>query len=279
MTGGVSAHRRLIVSADDLGLHEAINHGVVEAHLEGIVTSASMVACGPAFDHACRQVRPLPSLDLGIHLTLVEEEPLLGSQILRTLAPTGSFPATYRELFLRVLAGSIELREVELELDAQIQRVLDSGLVVTHLDSHQHTHFFPPIRRVLLTLAERYRIPAVRASDRVVPARTKFSFLLAPLAKSARRAARSCGLRSPDCLWLPSPSGAISVAALVSGIERLPPGVTELVAHPGTDQAGLTQAYPAWSFDWRQDLEALKSKDAREALARHEVVLATYRDL
>ena len=69
--------RKLIVSADDLGLHEAINRGVLEAHEDGIVTCASIVPCGRAFEHACRLVEKRRKLGLGIHLTLVGERPLV----------------------------------------------------------------------------------------------------------------------------------------------------------------------------------------------------------
>ena len=183
--------RRLIVSADDLGLHEAINTGVVAAHEEGIVTAASMVACGRAFEDACRLVRNRPQLDLGIHLTLIEEKPLLSPSELKTLAPRGRLPATYRHLFLGLMRRRIDLNEVEKELGAQIQKVLDAGLAVSHLDSHQHAHFFPPLRPVLFRLAERHQIRGLRAGARVRPRGTKFSLLLGPLARSLQAVARA----------------------------------------------------------------------------------------
>ena len=116
--------RKLIVSGDDLGIHEAINRGVLEAHEEGIVTSASIVPCGRAFDHACKLVEKRKKLGIGIHLTLVEERPLLGPDVLKTLAPKGRLPKNYRQLFFGLVKGRIHTEEIELELDAQIQRVL-----------------------------------------------------------------------------------------------------------------------------------------------------------
>lgn len=271
--------RRLIVSGDDLGLHEAINRGVIEGHERGIVTSASLVSCGRAFDHACDLARRHSSLDLGVHLTLVEETPLLGPEVLKTLAPAGRFPASYRQLFVELLAGRIEIREVRLELEAQIQRVKAAGLGVSHLDSHQHTHFFPQLRPILFKLAEHYQIPAIRAGARVVPSRTKFSLFLGPLAKTAHRAARARSIASPDTLWLPSPSGRLTGLQLVNGIPKLPEGVTELVVHPGADQRALDAAYPRWGFKWRQELAAVKATDVRDALARHNVQLTRYSEL
>ena len=271
--------RKLIVSGDDLGLHEAINSGVLEAHEEGIVTSASIVASGRAFDHACRLVEKRRKLDIGIHLTLVEERPLLGPDVLKTLAPKRVFPKGYRQLFLGLVKGRIDLREIELELDAQVQKVLKAGLVVSHLDSHQHTHFFPQLRPILFKLAQHYEIRSVRAGGRVVPSRTKFSLFLAPLAKKLQRAARARRLATPDSLWLPSPSGRITGLQLVKGIHKLPEGVTELVVHPGVDQAALTSAYPAWGFRWEQELAAVKATDVRDTLTRHNVQLTRYSEL
>lgn len=271
--------RRLIVSGDDLGLHEAINRGVLEAHEEGIVTSASIGACGRAFDHACRLVERRRRLDLGIHLTLVEEKPLLGPEVLKTLAPKRVFPKSYRHLFLRLMNGGVDLREIEMEWDAQIQKVLQAGLRISHIDSHQHTHFFPQLRPILFKLAEHYEIKRIRAGARVVPSRTKFSVFLAPLAKTVHRAARSRGIATPDALWLPSPSGRITGLQLVNGIPNLPEGVTEVVVHPGADQGALERAYPDWGFKWQQELAAVKATDVRDALARHRVELTRYSEL
>jgi predicted glycoside hydrolase/deacetylase ChbG (UPF0249 family) len=272
-------NRRLIVSGDDLGLHEAINRGVVDAHENGIVTSASIVACGRAFSHACELASSRPTLDLGIHLTLVEEKPLLGPGVLKTLAPFGVLPANYLELFLGLLAGRIDIREVESELEAQIERVLASGLHVSHLDSHQHTHFFPLLRPVFLRLAKRHGMPALRAGGRVLPSLTKFGLLLSPLAKRMKRDASGLQIKTPDALWLPARSGRVSAAQLIAGIDALPEGVTELVMHPGADQPALEREYPAWGFDWPLELEATLAADVRQALVRNNVQLTRYSEL
>lgn len=271
--------RSLIVSGDDLGVHEAINRGVLEAHEQGIVTSASIVACGRAFDHACALVLKRKKLDVGIHLTLVEERPLLGTQSLKTLAPQGVFPKTYQHLFVELMKGRIDLEEIEMEWDAQIQRVLRAGLDITHFDSHQHTHFFPQLRSILYRLAEHYKVAGLRAGARVVPSRTKFSLFLAPLAKRVQRSARARGMKTPDSLWLPSPSGRLTGLQLVKGIPNLPEGVTELVVHPGAGQKELEHAYPSWGFKWHQELAALQATGVRETLARHNVQLTRYSEL
>ncbi len=271
--------RKLIVTADDLGAHEAINRGILEAHEEGIVTSASIVPCGRAFDHACRLVEKRRKLDVGIHLTLVEERPLLGPDEIKTLAPKRALPKTYRQLFMGIVKGRINLSDIEKELDAQIQKVLQAGLTVSYVDSHQHTHLFPPLRAMFFRLAAHYDFKYVRASSRIVPGRTKFSLLLAPLARGMQRAARKRGIRTADTLWLPSPSGHLTGRQLAEGIPKLPEGVTELVVHPGADQKALEREYPDWGFKWQQELAALKATDVRDTLFRQNVQLTRYSEL
>ena len=271
--------RQLIVTADDLGLHAAINRGILEAYEDGIVTSASIVACGKAFKEACEMVSRRRKLDIGVHLCLVEEAPVSRAGRLPTLAPEGHFPKTYREPFFSLVKGKIRLREIEIELDAQIQTVLEAGIEVSHLDSHQHTHFFPQIQHIVFKLAEKHRIRGVRGGARVVPGRTKFSLLLAPLAKSVRNVARKSGMVTPDSLWLSSPSGRLTGLQLVKGIPRLPLGVTELVVHPGSNQRALDRAYPKWQFRWKQELAAVLASDVRDALDRNQVTLTRYSEL
>jgi predicted glycoside hydrolase/deacetylase ChbG (UPF0249 family) len=86
----------LIVNADDFGISEAVNRGVVEAHERGIVTSASLMAAGPAFDHAVELARRCPRLAVGVHLTLTEQQPLTETPSL--LTAEGALPAHTAQL-------------------------------------------------------------------------------------------------------------------------------------------------------------------------------------
>lgn len=258
--------KRLIVSGDDFGLDPAINAGVVAAHRQGLVTSASVVVCGDAFDDAVRLARETPSLDLGVHLTLVEEKPVLPAADLPTLAPGGRFPKKWPALFARLIARRIRLDEVERELGAQIARARDAGLAITHVDSHQHAHFFPGVAEIVVRVAVTHGVGAIRAGERVVPGGTRFSLLLGPLGRRLRRLARERGMKSPDTLLLPAPSGRVSASQLAELVRALPAGVTELAIHPGTDQQALDARYPGWSFAWEQELDAARSPEVRRAL-------------
>lgn len=269
--------RRLIVSGDDFGLHVAMNEGVIAAHRKGIVTSASVVPCGEAFEDACRLARANPSLDIGVHLTLVEERPLCSD--LPTLAPRGSFPSSYAALFTRFALGRIRRGEIESELEAQLRRALDAGLVVTHLDSHQHTHFFPGIAEIVIALARRHKIHAIRGAARVIPSRTKFSLLLAPFARRAQRLAAEKGIATTDTLLLPSPSGRVRTPDLLNALDTLTPGTTELVVHPGSSQQALAARYAKWNFRWEEELEAACAAAVRERATNRSVRFSRFSDL
>src|SRR5207244_2670612 len=143
--GGVSP--RLIVTADDVGLDRGMTAGAIRAHREGVVTACSVVANGREFDDAVSRLRDVPSLQVGVHLALVEERALISG------AP---MPRDYIRFLLR------RRGDVEPELRAQIERVLATGLKITHLNGHQHLHMLPRVRRVVERLARQYGIGYVR---------------------------------------------------------------------------------------------------------------------
>ena len=114
--------KQLIVNADDLGLTPAVNRGVVRAFRDGIVTSASLLVVGNAFEDAVALARQNPGLDVGLHLTLVEERAVLGCEVLPTMVDeTGRFPRSSGEFLRRALLGRIRWDEVEREIAAQWQ--------------------------------------------------------------------------------------------------------------------------------------------------------------
>ncbi len=121
--------KQLIVNADDLGLTPGVNRGIVRAFQEGIVTSASLLVTGSAFEEAVTLARQNPELDVGLHLTLVEERAVLGREVLPTLVDeTGRFPRTGGEFLRRAVLGRISWDEVEREIAAQIARFQKTGL-------------------------------------------------------------------------------------------------------------------------------------------------------
>jgi hopanoid biosynthesis associated protein HpnK len=270
--------RRLIVSGDDLGLHPGINAGVLRCHHEGIVTSASLCPSGAAFEDAVAGLRDAPGLDVGVHLTLVGESPTLPAERLPTLAPQGRLPSHFTTLFLRLALGRVRESEVEDELTAQVARARDAGLRPSHLDSHQHVHLHPALLPIVVRVARRFGIAAMRASPRLESPRSLRSALLTLASRRGARRLRETQVRTPDALVGLAETGRLDEARLQAIVSALPEGTSELVCHPGTDDGAIGSAY-GWGFGWDAEAVALTSPAVRETLRRQGVQLIAYRDL
>jgi hopanoid biosynthesis associated protein HpnK len=271
--------RRLIVNADDLGLDAGINAGVLRAHSEGIVTSASLSVVGAAFADAVERLRPAPGLSVGVHLTLVAETPVSPPDSLPTLAPGGRLPGYFTALFRRLWMGRIHEEELERELGAQVSRALEAGVRVSHLDSHQHVHLHPTLLPIVLRVARRFDVPAVRAARRVRPLGGLRPALLAGFSRLAARRVRRSGLKTPDvCLGIEH-TGRLDEARLLRLLRDLPQGTAELVCHPGEPGVEIARRYPEWGFHWDAETAALTSPRVREVLDGSGVEVISYREL
>ena len=234
--------RRLIVTADDVGLDRGMTEGAIRAHRDGIVTACSVVANGREFDDAVARLRDVPSLEAGIHLALVEE---------RALTTGAPMPRNYvRFLFSR-------RRNVEAELRAQIEKVLATGLRVTHLNGHQHLHMLPSVQRIVTRLATEYGIGYVRmVNDRGGRSRRISMALLNALGD---RSCRTIGVAE---------AGHLTAERIIELLDHVE-GVTELVTHPGIGVTG----YAHWRYAWDEETRALCDPRLREAIVARGIEL------
>jgi chitin disaccharide deacetylase len=244
--------RRLIVTADDVGLDRGMTEGAIRAHREGIVTACSVVANGAAFDDAVERLRDVPSLAVGVHLALVEERSLTNLRM----------PRKYTAFVPLYLARVISIDVIERELRAQIERVLATGLPVTHLNGHQHLHVLPRIFAVVARLAREYRIPYVRiVDDRGGTAR---SLAMSALSAFGRRA-RNAAFTNDRTIGVAVAGHLDDVVPLLDHVE----GVTELVTHPGIG----VMSYPHWGYEWDRETRALCAPGLREEIAKRGIEL------
>jgi chitin disaccharide deacetylase len=234
------------VTADDVGLHRGMTEGAIRAHRDGIVTSCSVVANGVAFDDAVARLRDVPSLEVGVHLTLVEERSLTGVR----------FPRSY----LGFVLGWKDFAAIEHELRAQIERVLAAGLRVTHLNGHQHLHMLPRVFAISVRLANEFGIGYVRrVHDRGgkggVMRRAKIAAL------NRVRAAAVNSPRSNDTTIGVMDAGHLTAGRIIDLLQFVD-GTTELVTHPGIG----VDAYPHWRYAWDAETEALCDPRVRQAI-------------
>lgn len=276
---------QLIVHADDLGLSAQVNEGILQAHLHGIVTSASIMANGAAFEHAISLCRSVPTLDIGLHLTLVEEQPLLDAGLVPSLVDaTGRLHRHATTFTKKYFAGKIELREVRSELEVQLRRVLSHEINVSHLDSHQHLHMLPQILRITIDLAKKYNIPAIRLP------REHIHLDMLKRTGSVSRILQLFILNTFCCLGRNMPTrrtdyflgfffgGNLHTENLQRLLRYLPStGTCELMCHPGLDDP--TTRYRHWGYRWSDELHALIAPEISDALRRKGVQLISYRQL
>lgn len=279
--------RQLIVNADDFGLHELINRGIVEGHAAGCITSTTIMAGGSAFEHAVELSKQHPKLGVGVHLTLVGASPVARADIHTLLTREGMLFSTYSEFIRRYIFGQISKAHIDYELRCQMQKVVGRGIQITHIDSHQHLHALPGMAQVIGGIARDFNVRKIR-----IPAEPLWFRGPGPLTFNrffARAALTGCsylaghlfkrqGLFAPQHFFGMLAGGAMSQSAMQHIIRSLPDGVSEIMVHPGKNTQALEQIFP-WGYHWQEEMDALNSKEVMAAIRERNIQLITYREL
>lgn len=278
--------RYIIINADDFGRHAEINRAVEEGLVHGCLRSATVMPGGAAFAGAIDIARRHEELGLGVHFTLVDGHPILPPEEIPSLVGSeGDFLPDHTALLKRYLKGSINLEEVRRELAAQLQKVEATGIPISHVDSHQHMHTLPGIIDIVLDLAARAGIRAVR-TPRTPLFAGAFGGLgqlvgrlgLSTLARLAACKAHRRGLLTPDNFAGIVAGEAVSEGELLHLIAHLPQGTTEVMMHPGMKNDVL-QEDSGWQHDFEAELAAILSPHVGEALRKAEVEPVNFRHL
>jgi hopanoid biosynthesis associated protein HpnK len=285
--------KELILNADDFGLTRGVNEGIIRAHRDGILTSATLMASSRAFDDAVARAKAAPTLGVGCHLVLVGGTAVSRPQEIPSLVDSdGRLPRTLPQLVARLSSGSVRPREIETELRSQIEKIRRAGIEVTHVDTHKHTHVHPLVMSALGKVANELGITRVRkpAEDLAESWKTQAggerSWSRLASAATVRAVApwfeslaRKYGLRSPDHFLGLAMTGRLSASALCQLIDNLPEGCTEIMLHPGVCDADLASTSSRLQQQRQLELEALLAPEARRAVERNAVRLISYREL
>lgn len=244
----------LIINADDFGYSEGINFGIVSAHRKGILTSTTMLANMPGFEHGINLVQNYPNLGIGVHLTLTCGKPLLND--VPSITDNNSFHPLpfYEEVF------SINTDDVYREWKAQIEKILQAGIKPTHLDSHHHVNSFIPIKEVFVELAQEYNLPVRNNFEMVSNVKTtnRFSLDFDQLADEKE-------------IWKP-----LTIKNLIQDCKKY--HSVECMCHPGfIDQVVLANS-------GLRNLRArtcneLQNKEYKKLFEENNIKLGTYRDI
>ena len=248
--------RTLIVNADDFGYTRGVNRAILEACREGVVTSTSLLANGAAFEDAVECAMSEPRLDVGCHLNFIEGKPVSPPErIPHLVGPAGPGGKDGRFWPAWQLASRLALRmvpesEIEQEAGAQIEKLLQAGIRVSHVDTHKHTHTHPAVARAVARAARRLGIGWIRRPfENFLPggaARLSAKRLLVGslhlLAPSFERRMAAMEMAMPDFFTGIVLTGRLTHEEFGATLAALPQGVTEVMCHPGYCDAELEGA-------------------------------------
>jgi len=277
--------RFLVVNADDFGLTKGVNRGIIKSFKEGVVTSASLLSVGRYFDNAVELAKVNSGLDIGIHLCLTEERPVLKKEDIPSLVDKdGCFLKSRWNFIFRYSLGKIDYAEVEKEFDAQMRKILEKGLCITHIDSHGHIHMLPGVLAVVIKLAKKYNIKIIRYPGEKISFYNikwhryiKFCFLdllcfLAKFNPEYRDFIRT------DYFFGFMNSGQLYTWDIKKTLSVFKRGIAELICHPGEYDEEY-KLYKHWNYDWQGELRALTSGDIRKIIEESNIELISFRDI
>ena len=251
----------LIIRTDDAGMSHSVNMGLEKLIATGLPVSVSVMFPTPWYQETVELLKRHPEVSVGIHLTLNSEwknyrwGPVLGRTAVPSLVDNeGYFFASAAELY----DHHPDLKEVERELRAQIERAKRSGLKIDYVDYHMGTVMrYPEFRDITERLAKEYGFG--------------MSGYFGETQHDPQYAA-------------PPPNKADSLEAMIN---RLSPRFNLVVTHVGIDDAELgalldmntSGPLPDMSKNRQGELTALISQRFKDALKARNIQLLTYRQL
>jgi len=272
--------RYIVIGADDMGRSSSVNMAVAEAHDNGAVTSASLMAGGEAFEEAAKIALNRGHLSVGLHVTLCDGKSVLKPSHIPDLVDQGNnFEKNPAKAWLRYMRTGI-LPQIEAEVEAQFNRLEQAGIHITHVDSHHHLHMHPFIFGLLCSQASKRGISWIRLLNEslsVVMSLRSFSRGLMPFIervvfgalnaynlKIARKYDMNVACHSLGLAW----TGNINEKSFLDLLDCAEGPVEEIFTHPDiSTEAG------------RRELEALTSAKVRSKLTSLGAELVGYRDL
>jgi hopanoid biosynthesis associated protein HpnK len=286
--------KELIINADDFGYTQGVNEGIIRAHRDGILTSATLMANGIAFDDAVERAKANPRLGVGCHLVLTGGNSVAPKEKIPSLADgEGRLPLSLAALVRRLSLGSIRTDDIETELSAQLEKIRRAGIELTHVDTPKHTHVHPRVMAAVGRVAPKFGITRVRnpienLRDSWRTARSENTGLALSMAASCavssvgswfQSTERRYGLRSPEHFLGLAITGSVSAAALCRLIDTLPDGHTEIMTHPGLCDAELMSTDTRLNQQRETELQGLLSPEARRLAESKGIRLISYREL
>lgn len=279
--------RHLIVNADDYGRTPGVSQGILTAHREGIVTSTTVMINRPDIATHLREALACPDLGVGLHLVFTAGRSVLDAEAVPDLLGTDGVFIDQHTLWAQ--ADHIPLDQLRAELAAQIEHFVDlAGQLPDHLDCHHFVHLYPPFFQVYADLAQDYQLP-LRVP---FPTETDFDAALKtlPYLEGFPRdmvrgmIVTNSALLKPRQVSYPDRfigtffgRAALTLDFLLSLLDNLPEGTSELMCHPGSNDPGL--ATSTYRDEREIEMSLLTHPSVRQRIKAREIDLVTFREL
>ena len=276
--------RRLLINADDFGLTPGINRAIAELHDAGCLLSTTLMANGAAFADAIALATARPALAVGCHIVLTDGVPVLPAKEIPSLVQGANFRPRLGSFIASLILGRLNEAEIEREATAQIRKLQDAGIRVSHIDSHKHTHLFPAIVRPLARAAAACGVHALR---------NPFEPEWSPGSMMRMLQFRALGrLRDPffqqfDEAAFATTDGTLGISAtgdlnpetLHGLLQLMPEGTWELVCHPGYVDTALSAVTTRLRQHREIEFNALLNEIPHALRNYPELQLISYRDV
>lgn len=155
--------RKLIINADDFGMSREVNEGVEKAINLGVLSNVSLMVNLPYFNDAVSFLRNHPEVSVGLHFNVTEGKPVLDPSEVGSLLKEDDSFYFWTDLVPRLIFRGAKVDEIKKELTAQYQKLIDTGLQVSHIDSHHHVHLFPTLYSLFAEFADEKRVNYLRS--------------------------------------------------------------------------------------------------------------------
>ncbi|WP_081610737.1 hopanoid biosynthesis-associated protein HpnK [Cupriavidus neocaledonicus] len=253
----------MIVTADDFGLHPAVNEAVELAHRDGVLNAASLMVGAPAVADAVARARRLPALRVGLHVVLADGAATLPRARIPALVDAhGRFGSAMALDGCRFFFLPAVRRQLAAEIRAQFEAFAATGLALDHVNTHKHFHLHPTVLSLILSIGREYGLRAMR-----LPREAGAPWLLRPWLALLRRRLDRAGVAHNDYVVGIARSGQMDETALLQALAQLPAGVGEIYLHPAV-VSGAAIAPSMHGYRHADELAALLSPRVRAALER-----------
>lgn len=285
---------QLITNADDFGMNESITNAIVETHLNGVITSTTLLVNMQGFECAVKIAKENPNLGVGIHFNLTEGLPASSPNLIPDLIDRNGFFHKNAIQRRNLLSGGKKYKQVYIEMKTQLKKMIDSGIIPTHFDSHHHITGVPLAFKASMEVAKELKIGKARITN--IDFRYSSTYKDNNLSKYKREILntpkalvhrwnkirlRNNGFITPDTKLLPGrvlPLLHDEVEQFIQALSMLKPGVTEISFHPGYPNSNPQDFVNTASLRIR-DYKVATSKKVKEYLSQNNIKLISFKDI